>query len=693
MINKSNGFDLNLKWSFSDWSKIAFAFIALLILILVIYGNSLDGSWIFDDEPGIVLNKYVHLKSLTWDNIQKTFYGIDQKKITRPIAYFTFGINYYFGQLNPFGYHIVNLIIHFCSSIFLFLFIYRTLNLPRLKAEYASSSYAVALLATFFWAANPVQVTAVTYIVQRMASMAGMFYVMSLYFYLRGRTDETVWKKTFFLILCALSAVLAIGTKENAILLPVSLYLYDLLLIRGISRESLLRGIKVFILPALIAASVILIFFIDLSSLLRLGDYAIRPFSMYERLLTETRVIIFYISLLLYPVSSRLMLNHDFIISRSILDPWTTMAAIIFIAGCLGLAMAIAKKKPLISYCVFFFFLNHVIEGSFIPLELVFEHTNYVPSMLFFVPLSLFAIYALDYFSYKKVIQIMAALSISFLLFAQGHTVHIYNILFKEPYLVWTDNIAKAPNLSRPYNNLGNLLWNWGLHEEAYRAYEKSFQLNRYDVLPMVAAPVNNMGRYYFFYNNYNEAMNHFQTALKINPGYPPTWMNIARTQIQMNDLKGAEGSMQKALSKWPANAELHAILSFIRLKQGQNDGALKEAWKTLVIDGGFIDVTRAMGEAYRRKGLYERAVSCWEQYTAKYRNDLEGYLALIDLYSKTGQTEKLERAIARVMVLKGSKSWNDLINEYNGELAAHAYVPRKHAFLSTVRKYLLKDF
>src|SRR3989337_823692 len=130
MISKSNGFDLNLKWSFPDGRKYAFAFIALLFCLLIIYGNSFNGAWVFDDEPGIVLNKH--------------------------------------GHLNVFGYHAVNLIILYFSGIFLFLFIYRTLKLPRLKSDYGSSSYAIALLAAFFWAVNPVQVTAVTYIVQRM---------------------------------------------------------------------------------------------------------------------------------------------------------------------------------------------------------------------------------------------------------------------------------------------------------------------------------------------------------------------------------------------------------------------------------------------------------------------------------------------------------------------------------------------
>ena len=692
-MNKADGFNITREKIRPFRRKIVFAALFLAVLLIIIYGNSLTGPWVFDDDPSIVFNKYVHLKTLDWTDLSKTFYGIHQKSISRPVAYLSLGLNYYFGQLDTFGYHIVNLFIHFCAAIFLFLFIYKTLNLPRLKSEYGASSYAIALLATFFWAVNPVNVTAVTYIVQRMASLAGMFYIMSMYFYLIGRTDEKVWNRITFFILSGLAGVLAIGTKENAVMLPVSIYLYDLLLIQGVKKENIIKNLKYFMLPVTIVASVVIIFFVDVSSILRLADYGIRPFTMAERLLTESRVIVFYISLLLYPVSSRLMLNHDFIISRSIIEPWTTMAAILFIIGCLGLAIAFAKKKPIVSYCVIFFFLNHVIEGSFIPLELVFEHTNYTPAMLFFVPLAIFAIRVLDYFSYRKVIQLSLALLISFLLFAQGHTVYMYNILFKEPYLLWKDNIAKAPNLSRPYNNLGNLLWNWGLYDDAYKAYEKSYHSNRYPVIPMVAAPLHNMGRYYAVTKDYKTAENYFQSAIKINSQYPPTWINLTRTQIQMGDLKGADKTVRAALEKWPSNAWLRSLRSYILLKQGSYKASIKEAWETLIIDSESTDVERVLADAYYRTGRYDRAVKYWECFVSKYKDDLEGYLALIELYSINGQTDKLNGIIARVIILKGSKSWNGMIDEYNKESASHAYVPDKSSLLSIVKKNLLKDF
>jgi tetratricopeptide (TPR) repeat protein len=231
-----------------------------------------------------------------------------------------------------------------------------------------------------------------------------------------------------------------------------------------------------------------------------------------------------------------------------------------------------------------------------------------------------------------------------------------------------------------------------GLYDEAYKSYEKSYRLNRDDQLLMMALPINNIGFYYFRNKNYEKAMSYIQKGLEINPRNSMAVLIFATIKIHLNNLQGAEETTRHALKNWPNDAEFRALLSFILLKQGKYESAIKEASKTLVIDVEFIDVKRTMGEVYRQRGQYERAVSCWEQYSTKYRN-LEGQLALIDLYSKTDQTENLGRTIARVMLLKGSKSWQEMIDEYKSEHVSHAYVPDKHLLLFIVNKYLLKDF
>ena len=139
---------MNLKWHFPETKRYAFTFIALFVALIIIYGNSFHCAWQFDDLANIVKNENVHLKTLSWENIIKTFYvkGFEKKGIIRPLSFLTFALNYYIGGGNVFGYHVVNFAIHYLASIFLFLIIYNTLRLPLLNGRYEKNAYAVALL-------------------------------------------------------------------------------------------------------------------------------------------------------------------------------------------------------------------------------------------------------------------------------------------------------------------------------------------------------------------------------------------------------------------------------------------------------------------------------------------------------------------------------------------------------------------
>jgi hypothetical protein len=166
----------------------------------------------------------------------------------RPVACLTFALNYYFGGLDVVGYHLMNLAIHIVASIFLYLLIYHTLCLPSLSAKYAFQAYSIALLSTVLWAIHPIQVQAVTYIVQRMTSLAGMFYVMSMYFYSRYRTAHRNAEKAIFMCLCSLAFLMSFGSKENALLLPLSLFLYEILLVQESSVSFLRRNARKIVL-------------------------------------------------------------------------------------------------------------------------------------------------------------------------------------------------------------------------------------------------------------------------------------------------------------------------------------------------------------------------------------------------------------------------------------------------------------
>jgi tetratricopeptide (TPR) repeat protein len=679
MINQENGFDLNVRWSFPDFRKHAFAFIALFVLLLIIYGNSLNGAWQFDDFGNIVDNPSIHLKSLTWTEIKNAFFSTPQYILGRSVAEFSFALNYYAGGLNVFGYHLVNIVIHLIASIFLYLLVYNTLNLPLLREKYRKSSYAIALLAAFLWASSPVHVNAVTYIVQRMASLAGMFYVMSMYFYLKGRTTQDIFRRIFFFLLCVVAGFMAFASKENAFMLPIAIFLYDLFLIQGVSAESIRKN-RPIILLVVVTAIAALVYVIFFTSIL---DYQYWTFTMKERLLTAPRILLFYISLLLYPLSSRLTLDHDIQISRSLLDPWSTLPAMLLIGCAIVYALWIARQKPLISFCIVFFFLNHLIEGTIIPLDLIFEHRNYLPSMFFFVPVAVLMISVLDYFAYKRALQLLMFLVMTFLLTAQGHTVSERNDLYRYPATLWMDSVEKSPNLSRPRGVLGNIYAMQGDYLKAIKATEMALQLSRYPDLEQPVLYHSNLGSYYFIFEsekNEEKALFHYQEALRISEriASPLVYPNMAYIMLYRGDLKLAHEYGEKAIVYAPKKEVSHNIFARVLFREGNLEEAVKEAARAIALRPDSIFPLAILGEANRLKGNYGKAAYHWEKILKIKQNDIIALFALLELYHLIGEKDKSLQTAGQLLYLSRNGDILGMIRSIKGKDSIYTPDPKK---------------
>ena len=687
MITKDSDFKLSTRCQFPDGNRYIFVLITLFVFLLIIYGNSFHGEWHFDDKLNILQNANVHLKDLSWSDINDTFYF--RGRFLRPVSYFSFALNYYFGGLNVFGYHLVNLVIHYISAIFLFLFIYNTLKLPILRDRYGADAYSISLLSTFIWAISPVQVLAVSYIVQRMASMAGMFYIMAMYFYLKGRISDDLWKGLAFFVLCALSALLSFGCKQNTAMLPVSLFLFDFFLIQGVTGETIKKNMKIAVIPLLILFA-LGAFYTNISSIT--AGYNDRPFTLAERLLTEPRVIIFYISLLLYPVHSHFTLLHDIYISRSLFNPWTTLPAILLIALIVGYAIYAARKRPLISFCIIFFFLNHLIESSIIPLELIYEHRNYIPSMLFFVPVAILILKALDYLSYRKYIQIFLVLGVAFLLYDMGHTVHARNEILKTDLSLWTDNVNKYPDLSRPHNNLGCVYFNKGLRFETFQEFNKATQLNRYMKLGNAAVFHFNFGQFFQTIRRDDLALAQFKKAFSIRPDYAPALFGIAMVELKKGSTEEAYVHTIKALEINPHSARQHRLLSLILLRLGRLEAALKESQETLELNSEDTLPVAVIAEVFRRKGENKKAIHYWKTFLEKSPRSVEAHLALIELYSLTGQDSLLNKTISRLMNLKGNKNIRDFVCESTKDTRLFPYIPNTERVLAIIKDNFADD-
>jgi len=673
MLTKENGFTLPINLDFHDGKKYAFTLISLLIILITIYSNSFYGEWHFDDFNNIVDNPYIHMKSFSWPEIKHCIYGLEQARPSRPISYLSFALNYHFHGADVFGYHVVNFIIHYLASVFLFLFIYNTLKLPRLKDQYENIAYPVALLATFFWALNPVQVISVTYIVQRMASMAGLFYIMSMYFYLKARTSSKFQYSFILFAISLLSGLASVLSKENAAMLPVSIFLFDLFLIEGTTKQNVLKYAKIVILPVLVIliASFIYVDFSDI-----LNDYEIRDFTMAERLLTQPRVILFYLSLLFYPIGSRLTFLYDINVSHSLFQPWTTIPSIFLILSIIGFAIYIARKRPLISFCIIFYFLNHLIEGTIFNLELIYEHRNYLPSMLLFVPFAEFIIYAIDYFSYKKIIQFIVAFGIAIILFGEGDITYNRNKIVSDDFLLWFDNVDKSPGLSRPHANMGRIYFIYNKKEKALQEYKKAMTLNNYGNKKVLAVQKCNLGILYFEMMQDDLAMDCLKKSFEILPGYIQTNINIAKIKLRHNKIKEAKEIVEK-LIKYTSDPMVLELYSLILLKDGQINASQYFAKKLLAKDADSLPALEIMAETCRIKNNYASAISYWKSVRLLSPQNALANLAFIELYAKIKDTKMLNQEIRLLFYSKGSLNLNEYIQQLNRDKNLIVYVPK----------------
>jgi len=486
--------------------------VSLLLLTVIIYSGTLNHSFHFDDAPNIWSNHFIQISSLSLDELLKA--GFESVNHHRPVANISFALNYYFHGLEEKGYHLVNIFIHLLAGIMLFYFVKTTLKLAIFKDKYQKSQF-IAFFTALIWLIHPLHTQSVTYIVQRMNSMAALFYIMAMLFYVKARLNPERTKRIIFFSIAFIAGLLALGTKQNTITLPIFIILYEWYFFQNF-RLKISRK-KIFWIAAIcLVFFTVLYFYLATFSLSGiLTGYDRRDFSLIERLLTQPRVILHYISLLVVPAPSRLNLDYDFPLSYSLFSPPTTIIAILVIAGMLGLAIYTARKNRLYSFCILWFLGNLVIESSVIPLEMVYEHRTYLPSMLVILIMVLFI---------KQVVQNRRIVMVSLITITMLFSYWTYerNKIWQDELTLWKDVQQKSPNKARANLNLGLAYVEKNRAEEAITYLKKALYLyeqlrneGKYVKSTGISLCLRLLGNAYLQKGEYEKAIGYLNNALK----------------------------------------------------------------------------------------------------------------------------------------------------------------------------------
>jgi tetratricopeptide (TPR) repeat protein len=339
-------------------------------------------------------------------------------------------------------------------------------------------------------------------------------------------------------------------------------------------------------------------------------------------------------------------------------------------------AVYLVKKYPLISFCIIFFFFNHIVEGSFIALELIFEHRNYLPAMLLFILPSILIINVLDYFSYKKTIQIACVIGVIIILTGLGDITFRRNTIISDEFNLWFDNIEKYPKLSRTHSNLGNFYLIKELKPQALHEYENAMVLNNFGSIEARAMQEHNLGLYYYQEEKYSQALPYFESSYNVSPHYLSNPLFIARIKLLNNKIHEARHIIEEQTEKYPDDDKLIELFTFILYKEGNFKEATVFAKKFLEKNISSTFPLAILAEASRYKGNLQSAISFWKLYQQSLPQDPYVNLALIELYFQTNKYKLLDEEIAKLYCLKSNQTLTSYIKEISRNKNLLVYIP-----------------
>jgi tetratricopeptide (TPR) repeat protein len=648
-----------------------FIFLLFTFMIGLIYFNTFQDSWHLDDRPNILNNKGLHIHNLKSESLIRTFFtsptsgGAITDRLYRPIPCLTFAINWYFGKDKVFGYHVVNILVHILTAYLLYLTVLNLLKAPNLKGQYQGNENFVAFLAAVLWAINPIQVQAVTYIVQRMASMAAMFYILSIYFYIKTRQSEYPVGRTLLLLGCALSFIFALGSKQNTATLPFAIILIEII---GFQDLNSLKGRRAFFW-GLIAGGGLLVAFSawlflpgDLFTFIK--GYSERPFSLSERLLTQPRIVLFYLSLIFYPLPDRLSIEHDITVSTSLFDPWTTLPAILFHLVLIGIGLFQIKKRPLLALAILFFYLNQVIESTIMPLELIFEHRNYLPSLFLFLPVAAGFKKLLDYYDKRNRSFRFVLMCSSILIFIGiGAGTYIRNMAWATEKTLWEDAIHKAPNSHRP---LHNLAWAYytkiGQYDKALELYKKSLDLrtNNNFANPLT---MSNLALLYVQKKDYEKANELWKEALALLPDDDTIRHRYIIGLIEMKDWNVALDNLNQLMARHPGHFDYTYLKGYVLLNQNQYEAALQYFEQCLGLVSENQQALLGAGICNNLMGRFARAEAIFRRVLEFAPDDDLALLWLVETNLSVDDRQDVDRYLAKLLKIVPPAELLDLLN------------------------------
>lgn len=439
--------------------KAALPFLLLAVAVALAYANSLGSDFIYDDHAFVVNNEEIR----TFTPLSKfllspeAFSKPANDHVFRPLASFTFAVNYALGGLDTRGYHLTNLLFHALNVFLLFV-------LLRRIGFHEGASLAGALI----FAIHPVHVEAVTWISGRGNVLFLSFFLLSFLLYMK---IDSISGGRRIALLCAAVAAYGVSllAKEMALPLPALLFGYDLYFRRDAQRRQWTRRLWRYVPFALTAVLYILLRTYVLG---KIGQVSYHGGSAYVTFLVMLRALVIYVRLMFVPVG--LTLSRHFQPSYSIFEP-AVFLSLCFIVLMVIIGIVTFRRKSRLSFGLFWFAATIAPVSNMIPVNaIVADRFLYGPSIGFCFLMAVWFDNAFERAEQRKLY--MLAPLIPFVFCCMMLSIHRNNE-FDNPILLWKETVESSPTSFVAYNNLGLQYMKQGMLPEAIEALNKAVEI------------------------------------------------------------------------------------------------------------------------------------------------------------------------------------------------------------------------
>jgi protein O-mannosyl-transferase len=597
-----------------------FSIAFLLISILIAYSNSLSGTWAMDD---VVVGRAVGIRDINH------FIGF------RKMAYLTFLLNERIAPFTPANYRLFNILIHFLNAVLVYVLAYRTMHLFRENAgantgkmrgarveqggplNNEEMAFSTAMISSIIFALHPININAVAYIVQRMASLAAFFVLLSLLCYISAHQAGKKTQSVLLYIASGILVICGIVSKENAVVAVPLILLYDFVFLSGfryktvIKRTLIITGIG---MMSIGLTAYYLKFYRVFSDIVTLLMHPDRPISWvgwmavdvywtpFQHILTEFRVVSRYILLIFVPLPQLMVFDWwGFPISTGITTPITTLLSMVLIAALMLFSVLKMKRFPLLCFGILWYLIAISLE-SFIAVgnDIYYEHRNYLP----LTGLVIGAVgQAVALLRNKIRLKDVFAASAAFCM-VLGLATFSRNFVWKDSITLWSDTLRKSPSNIRAMMSLANSYLKVTDFEDAEKYYKAALQASSRDKrLIFLDGSVYRLGMAYLMENDLPEAKQLLDTAEASIASYHLTILKGYYKALS-GDIDGALNDYKEVLREARATdaVVIYTLMGDAYRNKGMWDEAIEKYDKAISIDHGFSSAYYGIGGSYMAK-------------------------------------------------------------------------------------------